>query len=65
MIACHIYIYIYIYIYMRGHWCNINVLTVHATSDGKSHHSKYSFYEQLVQVFDHFPKYHMKTVMRF
>jgi hypothetical protein len=34
----------------------IIVLTVHAPSDKKSDDSKDSFYEELEQVFDHFPK---------
>ena len=38
---------------------------MHATSEEKSDYSKDSFYEQLVQVFDQFPKYHMKTLSDF
>jgi hypothetical protein len=33
---------------------------VHAPSEEKNNASKDSFYEELEQVFDHFPKYHMK-----
>ena len=33
---------------------------MHAPSEEKSEESKDSFYEELEQVFDHFPKYHMK-----
>ena len=44
------------YIVPRGRWCNIIVLSVHATSGEKSDDSKDSFYEELHQVFDHFPK---------
>ena len=51
------------YIVLRGHWCNIIVLNVHAPSEDKSDDSKDSFYEDLEQVFDHFPKYHMKIVL--
>jgi len=36
---------------------------VHAPSEEKSDDSKDSFYEELEQVFDHFPKYHMKIVL--
>ena len=43
-------------------WCNI-VLNVHAPSEEKSDNSKDSFYEELEQVFDHFPKYHMKIIL--
>ena len=31
-----------------------------ATSENKTYDSKDSFYEELEQVFDHFPRYHMK-----
>jgi len=36
---------------------------VHAPSEEKSDESKYSFYEELEQVLDHFPKYHMKILL--
>ena len=42
------------YIVLRGCWCNIIVLKVHAPSEEKSDDSKDSFYEELEQVFDHF-----------
>jgi len=48
---------------LRGHWCNIILVNVHATSEEKSDESKDSFYEELEQVFDHFPKYHMKRLI--
>ena len=48
---------------MRGRWCNIIVLNVHAPSEEKSDESKDSFYEELEQVFDHLPKYHMKILL--
>ena len=51
------------YIVLRGHWCNIIVLNVHAPSEDKSDDSKDSFYEELEQVFDHFPRYHMKILL--
>jgi len=35
---------------------------VHALSEEKSDESKDSFYEELEQVFDHLPKYHMKIL---
>ena len=43
--------------------CNIIVLNVHAPSEEKSDDSKDSFYEELEQVFHHFPKYHMKVIL--
>jgi hypothetical protein len=48
------------YIVMRGRWSNIIVLNVHAPSEEKSDELKYSFYEELEQVFDNFSKYNMK-----
>ena len=42
------------YIVLRGRWCNIIVLNVHVPSEEKSDDSKYSFYEEFEQVFDHF-----------
>ena len=51
------------YIVLRGRWCNIIALNVHAPSEDKSDDSKESFYEELEQVFDHFPKYHMKILL--
>ena len=48
---------------MRGGWCNIIVLNVHAPSEEKSDESKDSFYEELEQVFDHLPKYHTKILL--
>ena len=51
------------YIVLRGRWCNIIVLNVHAPSKEKSDGSKDSFYEELEQVFDHFRKYNMKILL--
>ena len=51
------------YIVMRGRWCNIIVVNVHAPSEEKSDESKDSFYEELEQIFYHFPKYHMKILL--
>ena len=50
------------YIVLRGRWCNIIVLNVHAPSEEKSNDSKDSFYEDLEQFFDHFSKHHMKIM---
>ena len=49
---------------LRGRWPNIIFVNVHATSEEKSDESKDSFNEELEQVFDHFPKYHMKMLLR-
>ena len=36
---------------------------MHAPSEEKGVDSKDSFYEELEQVFDRFPKYHMKIIL--
>jgi len=45
---------------LRGCWCNIIVLNVHEPSEEKCDDSKDIRYEELEQVFDHFPTYNMK-----
>jgi hypothetical protein len=50
-------------IVLRGRWCNIILLNVHARSEDKSDDSKDSFHEELEQVLDHFPRYHMKILL--
>ena len=47
------------YIVLRGRWLHIISVNVHAPSEEKSEVLKDSFYEELEEVFDHFPKYHM------
>ena len=51
------------YIVLRGHWCKIIVLNVHVPSEEKSDNSIDSFYEELEQIFDHFPQYNMKIIL--
>jgi len=51
------------YIMLRGRWRNIILVNVHAPSEEKSEESKDSFYEESEQVYDHFPKYHMKILL--
>jgi hypothetical protein len=53
------------YIILRGRWCHIIVLNVHAPIEDKTDDVKDSFYEELERVFDKFPKYHMKIVLDF
>jgi hypothetical protein len=48
------------YIILRGRWCNIIVLNVHGPIEDKIDYIKVRFYEELEQIFDKFPKYHMK-----
>ena len=51
------------YIVLRGRWCNVIVLNVHAPSEEKSDNSKDSFYKELEQVFFYYiPNYHMKIL---
>jgi hypothetical protein len=50
---------------LRGRWCNIIVLNMHAPSKEKNDYSKDSFYEELEQVCDHFSKYCVKILLDF
>jgi exonuclease III len=51
------------YIILRGRWCHIIVLNVHAPTEDKTDDVKDSFYKELEHVFDKFPKYHMKILL--
>jgi hypothetical protein len=51
------------FIVLRGRWCNIIVLNVHAPNEEKNDDSKDSLYEEFEQVFGHFPKYHVKILL--
>jgi hypothetical protein len=51
------------YITLNGRWCDIIVLNVHAQTEGKDDDIKDSYYEELEQVFDQFPRYHMKILV--
>jgi hypothetical protein len=50
-------------IILRGRWCHIIVLNVHAPTEDKTDDVKDSFYEEVESVFDKFPKYHMKSLL--
>jgi hypothetical protein len=52
-----------LYIILRGHWCDIIVLNVHAPTEDKIGYMKDSFCEELERVFDKFPKHHMKILL--
>jgi hypothetical protein len=52
------------HIILRGRWCHIIVLNVHAPTEDKTDDVKDSFYEELERVFDKFPKYHIKNSVR-
>jgi hypothetical protein len=51
------------YVILRGHWCNIIVLNVHAPTEDIIDDIKDRFYEELKQVFYILPKYHMKILL--
>jgi hypothetical protein len=51
------------YIILRGRWCDIIVLNVHAPTDDKIDNVKCSFYEEVESVFDKFPKYHINILL--
>jgi hypothetical protein len=44
------------YIILRGRWCQVIVLNVHAPTEDKADDVKGSFYKELERVFDKFPK---------
>jgi hypothetical protein len=43
------------YIILRGRWCDVIVLNVHAQTEDKIDDMKDSLYEELERVFDKFP----------
>jgi hypothetical protein len=51
------------YTLLRGSWCHIIVLNVHAPTEDKTDDVKGSFYEELERMFDKFPKYHTKILL--
>jgi hypothetical protein len=51
------------YVILRGLWCNVIVLNVHAPTEDKIYHIRDRFYEELEQDFDKFPKWHMKILL--
>jgi hypothetical protein len=51
------------YMILRGGWCNIIVLNVHAPIEDKIDDLKDRLYEELEQVFDKFAKCHMKILL--
>jgi hypothetical protein len=53
------------YITLKGRWCGIIVLNVHAPTEDKDDDIKDSVYEELEQVFDQFPRHHMKILLDF
>jgi hypothetical protein len=52
------------YIMLRGRWCDIIVLIVHAPTEDKIDDKKDTFYDELEQVFDKFRKHPMNIIYR-
>jgi hypothetical protein len=50
------------YVKLRGCWCDIIVLNVHAPTKDKTD-TKDSLYDELERVFDKFPIYHMNLLL--
>jgi hypothetical protein len=51
------------YITLRGGWCDISFLNVHAPTEDEIDDVTDRFYEELDRVYDKFPKYHMKMLL--
>jgi exonuclease III len=51
------------HITIKGRWCDIIVLNVHAPTEDKDDDIKDSFYEEIEEVFDQFPRHHMNILM--
>jgi hypothetical protein len=51
------------YIILKGRWCHIIILNVHAPTEDKIYGVKGSFYKELECVFDKFSKYHMNIFL--
>jgi hypothetical protein len=51
------------YIVLRGCWCHVIVLNVHAPTEDKIDDVKDNFYEALERVFNKVPKYYMKILL--
>jgi hypothetical protein len=52
-----------LYVTLKGHWWGIILLNVHAPTEDKDDIIKDSFYEGLEEVFDQFPRYHLKILL--
>jgi hypothetical protein len=51
------------YIILRGRWCHVIVLNIHAPTEDKTDDVKECFYEELECVFDKCPKYYIKILL--
>jgi phosphoenolpyruvate synthase/pyruvate phosphate dikinase len=48
---------------LKGHWCDIIVLSVHVPTENKIDNMKERLYEDIEYVFDKFPKYHTNILL--
>ena len=55
---------VFVCITLKGRWCDIIVLNVHAPTEDRDDDIKYSFYEEIERLFDQLPVYHMKILLR-
>jgi hypothetical protein len=53
-----------LYIILRGCWCDIVILNVLDPTEDKIDDIKGRFYQELEHVFNKYPKYHMKILLR-
>jgi hypothetical protein len=51
------------YVILKARWCDIIVLNVHASTEDKDDVIKATFYEELEQLFDQFPRHRMKMLL--
>jgi hypothetical protein len=51
------------YVILRGHWCDIIALNVHAPTEDTIDDMEASLYEELERVFDKFHIYHTKILL--
>jgi hypothetical protein len=52
-----------LYVILRGCWCHVIVLNLHAPTEDKTDDVKDGFYKELKCMFDKFPKYHTKILL--
>jgi endonuclease/exonuclease/phosphatase (EEP) superfamily protein YafD len=51
------------YVVLRGRWCNIVVVNVHALCEDNSDDVKDKFYEEIGRAFDQFPRYGIQILL--
>jgi hypothetical protein len=53
------------YMILKGRWCHVIVLNIHASTEDKIDYVKDSFYDKLEHVFGEYLKYYMKILLDF